>query len=798
MEINFDAVRRQHPIADIIGQAIKLTKQGREYKGCCPFHTEKTPSFHVVPDKDFAHCFGCGWHGDVVDFVAAYQRISLGEAVDMLTGGGEVRETTAEEKAQREAILAQREQAQRADRAKAVACATKQWDTAERADAHHPYLVRKQVEAHTCRQTSGGDLLLPIYDAQGEIQSVQTIADDGSKKFFAGAPTGLGRMMVGINMGRVILCEGYATGVSIFDAVLDQVCVTYSCENMEKVAREKAADGQVIILAADTGLSAEKMARLARELDCPLVVPRDDIPDNGTDFNDQAQAFGRDCVAQTFRAALKYYYDSRAAPDAPSPADVGPVDLWAKPAVPELPRGLLPPVIEEMAFAISRQMGTDPAGLAMAALAVCGAAIPDSVRLQPKLHEKEWQESARLWVMLVGDPSSKKSPIYKYATKPVKQIDKQLREENRRALLQWQKDKQDGIDEPKPPCPRLYVSDATQEAVQRICADSPEGVMLLRDELKGMFAGIGKYTAGKGGGDSSFWLESYNGGAYMGDRVGSGNTAVENLSLSMLGSIQPEVVRGIFSGAEDNGLLQRFIPIILRDSGDEEDEPLPPVYEAYCHTVEALRSIKPPSSFFGTKPLQYCEEGLVLRRDLVRRQQQASRTMAGFNNMLSSHIRKHEGLFVRLCVIWHCLENMTANGLPETVPIRTVRRVEQFLSGFIMGQSVAFYTGVLGMTDKFECVTDVAGHILAQKLDHITLRDLAKNVRSTKALDKESKIAVMERLEMSGWVYRDDKRKDSARWVVEQGVHEMFASRAGEERERRLEIHQIMREMGAG
>ena len=50
-------------IVEIIGLRVPLKKAGREYKACCPFHEEKTPSFWVSPDKQFYHCFGCGAHG---------------------------------------------------------------------------------------------------------------------------------------------------------------------------------------------------------------------------------------------------------------------------------------------------------------------------------------------------------------------------------------------------------------------------------------------------------------------------------------------------------------------------------------------------------------------------------------------------------------------------------------------------------------------------------------------------------------------------------------------------------------
>jgi DNA primase len=73
-------------IAEIIGTRVPLKKQGREYKACCPFHGEKTPSFWVSPEKQFYHCFGCGKHGTVIGFLMDYDRMSFPEAIEDLAG----------------------------------------------------------------------------------------------------------------------------------------------------------------------------------------------------------------------------------------------------------------------------------------------------------------------------------------------------------------------------------------------------------------------------------------------------------------------------------------------------------------------------------------------------------------------------------------------------------------------------------------------------------------------------------------------------------------------------------------
>jgi DNA primase len=71
-------------IVEVIGARVPLKKAGREYKACCPFHNEKTPSFWVSPDKQFYHCFGCGKHGTVLGFLMDHDHMAFPEAVEEL------------------------------------------------------------------------------------------------------------------------------------------------------------------------------------------------------------------------------------------------------------------------------------------------------------------------------------------------------------------------------------------------------------------------------------------------------------------------------------------------------------------------------------------------------------------------------------------------------------------------------------------------------------------------------------------------------------------------------------------
>lgn len=79
-----EEIKNNTNIVEIIGEVISLQKSGRNFLGLCPFHGEKTPSFNVVEDKQFYHCFGCGRSGDVFKFIEEYQQVNFSDAVRIL------------------------------------------------------------------------------------------------------------------------------------------------------------------------------------------------------------------------------------------------------------------------------------------------------------------------------------------------------------------------------------------------------------------------------------------------------------------------------------------------------------------------------------------------------------------------------------------------------------------------------------------------------------------------------------------------------------------------------------------
>src|SRR3984885_2879997 len=104
-----DELRSRVSLADLVGKRVKLARKGREYGGLCPFHNEKTPSFYVVEDKGFFHCFGWGAHGDAIVWTMRSENLDFIEAVERLAGLAGIavpQQTPLErEKAQRQKTL---------------------------------------------------------------------------------------------------------------------------------------------------------------------------------------------------------------------------------------------------------------------------------------------------------------------------------------------------------------------------------------------------------------------------------------------------------------------------------------------------------------------------------------------------------------------------------------------------------------------------------------------------------------------------------------------------------------------
>src|SRR5262249_45448389 len=278
--------------------------------------------------------------------------------------------------------------------------------------------------------------------------------------------------------------------------------------------------------------------------------------------------------------------------------------------------------------------------LAAAALAVCAAAVPDRIKLKIKQHSS-WVEATRLWVGLVGDPSTKKSPIIRQVVRPLQRVDAALYHTYAAAKARWDAlDRNTKRTTPPPPQTRIKIDDATVEAAQEILRDSPDGVLYLRDELSGFFGSMDKYAGARGAfGDRGFWLQAYNGDAYTYDRIKRGSGYVKHLSVSVLGGIQPEAMRKLVEDSVDDGLIQRIISIMLHYGEVGRDEPMSQATLNYELLVDRLHHMQQLAS-----DVVLDNVAREVRQELERKHHELNK-FEPVNKKLGAHIGKYDGIF---------------------------------------------------------------------------------------------------------------------------------------------------------
>ena len=473
-----------------------------------------------------------------------------------------------------------------------------------------------------------------------------------------------------------------------------------------------------------------------------------------------------------------------------------PVDLWSRYEEPELPSGLLPGTLEAFARRQAAVMGADAAGMAMAALTVCATAIPDCIEIQVKRNDPSWREHARMWTALVGPPSRKKTPVFKAVMAPLRRLDNDLM----RAYLQASEEyealsKEDRKASSRPQQRRLIISDTTIEAAQEVMMDSPDGILSEQDELSGWFGSMDRYNT-KGGGDRAFWLKAFNGGTYNLNRIGRGAKQISNLSISLLGGIQPEPMRKFASESVDDGLLQRMLPVILRPSTVGQDVPLDQTADDYDGLVRDLYGLRNR----GGVTLFFSDGARAIRDRLECEHLELSNALESVSPKLAAHYGKYDGIFARLCLIWHCIGNAYRQ-LPLEISEDTAQRVSAFMAEFIRPSAIAFYAGVLGMSAGHEELIALASIIVAKGMGEVSARDVQRAGQTLRHLTADQFRQIAEKMESFGWVERGEPKPKSntPRWVVNPRVHALFADRAELEMARRDAARDALRNaLGGG
>jgi hypothetical protein len=400
--------------------------------------------------------------------------------------------------------------------------------------------------------------------------------------------------------GRVYVCEGEKAAESIHglsgsrERGLGLLATTSSggSKAASKTDWSPLAGREVVILpdADDPGRKyADEVAEILLKLDPPAVVRIVDLAPDANDGSDVAD-FKKACQSEEELKALREKIERLA--DEAEPLKPKAATASTTPATPKttitsspiaaykpFPVDALPEPLAAFVAETASAIGCDPAYVALPVLAVAGAAIGTTRRLELK---HKYAAPPILWSVIVGESGTSKSPALRSVLEHVRGRERRLREEHaverrdyehaveayEKERSAWRGDKKATTNPPERPVEpssrRALVSDVTVEALAAKLADNPRGLLLARDELSGFFNGLDRYAnkSGGGGSDESFYLSCYNAEPHAVDRRTGDRREiyVPQAALWMAGTIQPTILaRALGRERRESGLLARLL-----------------------------------------------------------------------------------------------------------------------------------------------------------------------------------------------------------------------------------------------
>jgi hypothetical protein len=457
----------------------------------------------------------------------------------------------------------------------------------------------------------------------------------------------------------------------------------------------------------------------------------------------------------------------------------------AEPLPPKFDPNLLPGLLRDFVEKRAKAMGVDMGGLAWAALSACSGALDGSTRLEINPY---YEVPPGIWVLLIGAPSSGKSPILKAAFDPIKRIQREDMEKYRKVKAAWDAaDKATRGDEPI--CRRLITDNATIEAVQKIEARQTRGLIMFNDEWASLIGMFDKYNSKKGGHvDRAYILRGYDGGDYALDRL-SGDRHTPNHHLVIAGGIQPKRLREL-GRLDSDGLLQRNPPIGLRRmvAGlDHEGEGSEVVgYEALIRYL-----VNQP----GDQKLTLSPEAKAIWHTIVEKTRMLADDCdesSELGDAFGPFCTKLERVWASVALVLQFAMNYKPGDTATPVVVReTAAKMAAGLLDNLLLHAMQFYSWYNGSGED-SVPLQLCAWLLTTNYTRLRASDITSNFRPCRGMKIDDLRKLLSYHVAWGWLEPEGEINTRA-WLVNQTVYSKFAARAVEERERRERVRAVMR-----
>lgn len=455
------------------------------------------------------------------------------------------------------------------------------------------------------------------------------------------------------------------------------------------------------------------------------------------------------------------------------------------PDVPPFDLSTLPSAVRRYVEDGADRMSVPADYIAAPLIVAMAAALGNRVLIAPKQRDVGWLVTPNLWGAIVGRPGVMKSPSIDYAIAPLKVLETQLDQSNQTRRKQYTIDKaqyeaalkafksqiakggpatvQQVPVEPDPPRDeRLIVNDTTVAKLGDIAVGSPKGLCVIRDELIGLLATLG---AEGHEGDREFYLTAWNGNAeYKIDRIERGSLVVPNLTVSMLGGIQPSKLNSYVQSAtrsdnSDDGLLQRFQMVVFPDiKGTWKNVDRLPDIQAFNDAQQAFERLwkVDPVSIGAQTDINHSKYWLHFTTDAQelfdkwRDRFEAGLRKGERHPALESHFAKYRSLVPSLALIFHLADGGT--GPVTAQPLAMAIK----LTAYLKRHALRIYAGALSSAEL--AAQALSAKIAQGKLnDEFTIGDVIR-AKWGNVNEREDIEAAVDILTDHGWVRELDTK----------------------------------------
>jgi len=452
--------------------------------------------------------------------------------------------------------------------------------------------------------------------------------------------------------------------------------------------------------------------------------------------------------------------------DTASSADRPIWDPWREVAAPAFPLDLLPDDIAEYVEARGIETGACRSAIAMSCLAVASGAISHEARLYLKPGQN-FGVAPRLWVLLVGDPSAKKSPAMDGAARPLINYQKQIHAAAAEEWRQEQEAEEDGKGKKSknrgPNLTHFVIHDTTPEMLADVLSRQDRGTLVIADELAGWLGSLDRYAGGKGASSGrAIWLQAYNGGPFTLLRVSRETLPVNNLSASILGGIQPERLREL-GGLTSDGLLQRFLPVMMARSQLDRDGFNTGAFNNWSERVRMLLDYPR----FTTELSPEAREERKRVGKLLHSLGQTDSEGAGWQGFVG----KLPGVWGSLALLLHVLWGYRA---ADPVALETAQRASMLLEAFVLPHGLAFYRGLIG-TGQADARA-IAGFLAGWEQPSIAVRDFVRGPRCCRGLSPDEIVTKLAVFETGGWVAPEKPGPWNRKWTMTPDLGARFSA----------------------